>query len=117
MTIIPFPLQPTIQQPTIQYQWSDYTRLGKANVVSMLDAQGFDYDPNTNYFKLCSLLFQAQKVEVPVTPAIDLYQVKMEKAERRLKIAQERLDVANNPIERFRAMGEVFEAKAALYTI
>ena len=86
MTILTFPTQ--LQTETPKYSWSDYTRLGKVAVIDMLEDQGAEFDPNTNYFKLCSLLYRAQKPVTPVLPAIDMAQKRIQKAEKRVKLAK-----------------------------
>ena len=83
--IITFPAQPATSPA--QYAWSDFTRLGKATVIAMLEEQGIEYDASTSYFGLCSLLYRNQKVEAQV---IDLAQKRRERAQKAVVHANSR---------------------------
>ena len=88
MNLLTFPTQTIQANETINYTWGDFTRLGKANVTNMLEEKGINFEPNSNYFKLCSLLYQDYKGSVIPSPAISLAQKRLKRAEEAVKKAK-----------------------------
>ena len=88
MNLLTFPTQTNQSNETVNYVWSDFTRLGKANVTGMLEERGIKFEPKDNYFKLCSLLYQDYKGSVIPSPTIDLAQKRLKKAEQTIKQAR-----------------------------
>ena len=88
MNLLTFPTQANQSNETVNYVWSDFTRLGKANVTNMLEEKGIDFDNNSNYFKLCSLLYQDYKSSVIPSPTISLAQKRLKKAKEAIANAK-----------------------------
>ena len=88
MNLLTFPTQTVQSNETINYTWSDFTRLGKANVTSMLETKGIEFESKDNYFKLCSLLYQDYKTSIIPSPTISLAQKRLDKAKKAVKMAR-----------------------------
>ncbi len=85
MNLLTFPTQTAQSNGTINYTWSDFTRLGKANITGMLQEKGIDFEPKANYLKLCSILYQDYKASIIPSPSISLAQKRLEIAQKRTK--------------------------------
>ena len=108
MNLLTFPTQTIQANETINYTWGDFTRLGKANVTGMLEEKGIEFEPKSNYFELCALLYQDYKKSFTPSAPISL-------AQRRLEIAKERTKNSKN-VHEYR-VNRTKEFKAEIQTL